>query len=44
MRQKTMKKATILTMMMKMIMMLLMKRKQITKQIKNKKRKETVTI
>ena len=39
-----MKKVTILTMMMKMIMMFLMKRKEITKQIKNKKRKEPVTI
>ena len=43
-RQKAMKKATILTMMMKMIMMFLMKRKQITKQIKNIKRKKSVTI
>ena len=41
---KAMKKATILTMMMKMIMTLLMKRKQITKQIKSKKRKESVAI
>ena len=44
--RKAMKKATILIMMMKVIMMLLMKGKQITKQIKNKKikRKESVTI